>query len=222
MTLYDKLLHNNRYLRVAKEIGNMKFISDGKWDREHGLGHCKRVSSYARTILLQLGADKRTVELGMVAGLLHDVGLIKGDKIDHALESSKMFGDFIDKEDINESEYESLRQVIEDHSSGNNIESLIGLALVLADKLDVTHHRTDNSSIHDEMNNEIQKIKNVNIKINSDKLTVGYTTCDGFNVNIFTGWPKAITVPYKVSKYLNKEYVLLINGRSVDISKFTS
>lgn len=222
MSLYNKTLNSSKYLEVARRIGEIKFITDGKWDWEHGLGHYKRVSSYARTILLQLGADKRTVELGMVAGLLHDVGLIKGDKVDHALESSKMFGDFIDKEDINESEYESLRQAIEDHSSGNNIESLIGLALVLADKLDVTHHRTDNSSIHDEMNNEIQKIKNVNIRINSNKLTVGYTTCDGFNVNIFTGWPKAITIPYKVSKYLNKEYVLLINGRPADVSKFTT
>ncbi len=27
----------------------------------------------------------------MVAALLHDIGLVKGDKIDHAIESSKIF-----------------------------------------------------------------------------------------------------------------------------------
>ena len=69
------------------------------------------------------------------------------------------FTRFIDKNDITQDEENTLRQAILDHSKGNNIQSLIGLSLVLADKLDVTYHRTINSSIQDKMNKEIQKIK---------------------------------------------------------------
>ena len=156
----------------------------------------------------------------MAAALLHDIGLIKGDKVDHAIESSKIFVKFIDKNDITQNEEEILRQAIIDHSKGNNIKSLVGLALLLADKLDVTYHRTENSSIQDIMNKEIQKIKNVDIKINEKKLIVSYTTYDDFNINILNDWPKAITIPYKVSNYLNKDFIFLINDKQIDISKF--
>lgn len=152
MYLYDKLLGNKMFLDTVKKIENIKFIIDGKWDWDHGLGHYKRVAEYVKTILLQLGANERTVDLGMTATLLHDIGLSKGDKIDHAVESSKIFINFIDKSDITHDEEDTLRQAILDHSKGNNIQSLIGLSLVLADKLDVTYHRTKNSSIQDKMN----------------------------------------------------------------------
>ena len=91
----------------------------------------------------------------MTAALLHDIGLSKGDKVDHAIESSKMFTKFLDKNDITESEEEILRQAIMDHSKGNDIKPLVGLSLVLADKLDVTYDRTINSSIQDTINKEI-------------------------------------------------------------------
>lgn len=220
MTLYEKTLNNSEYLDTAKRIDNIKFITDGKWDWEHGLGHYKRVSQYVKRILLQLGADERTIDLAMTAALLHDIGLIKGDKVDHAIESSKTFTKFIDKNDITEDEEEILRQTIKDHSKGNNIKSLVGLSLVLADKLDVTYHRTENSSIQDTINKEIQKIRKVDIKITDTKLTVTYITEDNFDINILKEWPKAITVPHKVANYLNKEYIFMLNDKQLDVSEF--
>ena len=97
MALYDKLLNNDEYLKIAEKIGNTKFITNGKWDWEHGLGHYKRVASYVNKILSQLNADERTIELGITAALLHDIGLIKGNKADHAKESSKLFVKYINK-----------------------------------------------------------------------------------------------------------------------------
>ena len=176
MSLYDKLLNNEEYLNTVKEIEKIKFITDGKWDWEHGLGHYKRVASYVNKILIDLNADYRVIELGMTAALLHDIGLSKGDKVDHAIESSKMFTKFLDKNDITESEEEILRQAIMDHSKGNDIKSLVGLSLVLADKLDVTYDRTINSSIQDTINKEIQKIRSVDINITDDNLIVYYKT----------------------------------------------
>lgn len=220
MNLYEKVLHNNNYRETVKKIENIRFITDGKWDWEHGLGHYKRVAQFTKEILSQLKVDERTIELGMVAALLHDVGLVKGDKIDHAIESSKIFMNYLDKDDISKEEEETLKQAISDHSKGNNIKSIIGLALVLADKLDVTYQRTENSTIQDTMNKEIQKIKKVTIKITNGDLMINYTTDDDFNLNIFKEWPKAITIPYKTSKYLNRKFIFKMNENNIDISGF--
>lgn len=220
MYLYDKLLNNKAFLETVKKIENIKFITDGKWDWEHGLGHYKRVAEYVKSILSQLGADDRTIDLGMIAALLHDIGLSKGDKVDHAIESSKIFMKFIDKNDITQDEEEVLRQAIMDHSKGNNIQSLIGLSLVLADKLDVTYHRTINSSIQDTMNKEIEKIKKVDINITDKELIVQYTTDVNFDVNILKAWFKAITVPYKVAQYLKRNYKFIVDDVQIDVSDF--
>lgn len=220
MYLYHKLLNNKEYLDTVKKIENIKFITDNKWDWEHGLGHYKRVAKYVKDILLQLDANERTIDLGMTAALLHDIGLIKKSKVDHAIESSKMFIKFLDKNDITKDEEEILRQAIMDHSKGNNIKSLVGLSLVLADKLDVTYHRTKYSSIQDIINKEIQKIKKVDINITEKELIVCYITTSSFDINILKNWPKAITIPYKISKYLDKNYIFMINNVQIDISDF--
>lgn len=212
MNLYDKLLNNEQYIKTVEKI---KFITDGKWDWEHGLGHYMRVADYVKKILIQLNADERTIDLGMTCALLHDIGLSKGDKNDHAIESSKIFSRYIDKNDISLEEMKIIKQAILDHSKGNNIQSLIGLSLVLADKLDVTYHRTINSSIQDLVNKEIQKIKKVDILIDDKNLIVKYFTEADFDVSVLKSWKKAITIPKKVAQYLNKNYIFLINDREI-------
>lgn len=57
MLLYEKLINSKLYLDTVKQIESFKFITNGKWDWEHGLGHYKRVAEYVKTILLQLNAD---------------------------------------------------------------------------------------------------------------------------------------------------------------------
>ena len=215
MNLYDKLLNNEQYIKTVRKIEQTKFITNGKWDWEHGLGHFKRVADYVKKILIQLNADERTIELGITCALLHDIGLSKGDKKDHAIESSKIFYKYLDENNINSEEMEIIKQAILDHSKGNNIQSLIGLALVLADKLDVTYHRTINSSIQDWINKEIQKIKKVDIIIDNKNLIVKYFTEENFDVSVLKSWNKTITIPKKVANYLNKNYIFLINDREI-------
>lgn len=219
MSMYEKLLNNKEYLELTEKIGHLKFITDGKWDWEHGLGHYQRVASYVKRILEQLDADERTIELGMTAALLHDIGLSKSgpDKIDHALISSKMFRKFLINTDITSSEEEILEQAIKDHSKGKDITSLIGLALVLADKLDVTYHRTINSSIQDTLNKEFQKIKKVDIEITSQDLIVKYEVEGILDFSIIKEWDKMITIPKKVATHLKKRFVFMINNQVVNL-----
>lgn len=216
MTIYESILNNQEYLDLVKKIENTKFITDGKWDWEHGLGHYQRVANYVKKILTQLGETDRTIEIGMVSALLHDIGLSKGDKFDHALESSRIFKKYIDEDDFSDSELNILEQAIKDHSKGNNINTLVGASLVLADKLDVTFHRTINSSIQDKINKEIQKVKNVDIEINDNELIVKYSTVNDFDKMVLKEWNKTVLIPMKVAKYLNKNYIFKINDQVVD------
>ena len=220
MGLYEKVLNNKDYLKAVEKIEKTKFIADGKWDWEHGLGHYQRVANYAKKILIQLGADERTIEVGMVAALLHDIGLSKGDKINHALESSIIFKNYIEEKDFSEKELITLENAIKDHSKGDNIQSLTCLALVLADKLDVTYHRTINSSIQDKINTEIQKIKNVDIEINDYELIVRYSTINDFDKSILKNWNKAVLVPMKIAKHLHKKYKFIINEQIINYKEF--
>ena len=220
MTIYNNVLNNPEYLETVKKIEKIKFITDGKWDWEHGLGHYKRVAYFVEKILKQLNADNHLIDLGMTAALLHDIGLINGKKQNHAIESSKIFANYLDKSMINNQEQKIIKQAILDHSNGNDIKSLIGLALVLADKLDVTYHRTKNSSIQDNINKEFSKINNVDINITNENLIVNYYTNEDFNIEILKEWPKSICIPYKVAKYLNKNYFFKVNGNNIDVTEF--
>lgn len=58
MYLSEKLLKNPLYQKTVEEIEKFHFITDGKWDWEHGLGDFKRVSDYVIEILKQLGLMK--------------------------------------------------------------------------------------------------------------------------------------------------------------------
>lgn len=220
MHLYEKVLQDKAYFKTVEKIESIRFITDGKWDWEHGLGHYKRVLEYIKQILEQLKVDERTMELGMVAAILHDIGLSKGDKVDHALEGSQIFTCFTKNIILSNKEEEMVRQAILDHSKGNNIESTIGLALLLADKLDVTYHRVINSSVQDEINKEFGKIKKVGIQITEEDLTVTYQTEPDFNINILQNWPKTITIPKKVADYLGKKYIFIQNGKEIDVASF--
>lgn len=215
MSSYEMILNNPSYVKTTEEIGKLKFITDGKWDWEHGLEHYKRVASYTKRILEQLNATERMIELGLLAALLHDIGLIESgkEKKDHALKSSQMFRNFLNGIDITEEEKNLLEDAIKDHSNGNHITSIIGAVLVLADKLDVTYHRTIHSSIQDEMNLEVQKIKRVDVLITEDELIVLYETTKPLKFEILRGWEKAFTIPEKISKYLGKKYILKVNGK---------
>ena len=216
MSLYADLLKNEEYLRIVGKIESMHFITDGKWDWEHGLGHYQRVSEYARNILSQLGLDDRTIELAMFASLLHDIGLSKGEKKNHAEESVKLSRQFIENSQVTEEEKEMLYQAIGDHSSGNHLISYVGLSLLLADKLDVTYHRTENSSIQDKINTEIKKIKKVGIQITDTELIVTYDTEEDFDIHILKEWKKAVTIPKKVAEYLNLSYRFILSGEEVE------
>ena len=209
----ESILNDPYYLDCMQKIDSIRFQSDGKWDWEHGLGHASRVADYIVIILKQLKCDNETIELGKIAGLLHDIGLIRGSKSNHAVESSTMTKKYIKKFDLTENQEEILIQAILDHSKGDAIQSMIGMALVLADKLDVTYHRTIHSSIKDDMNQNIQKIQKVGIIMNENYLILNYTVLDNFNKYLLKEWDKCLTIPFKIAQLTKRRFIFKINDK---------
>lgn len=212
------LLLDPKYLDLMHQIDTFHFIQDGKWDWEHGLGHATRTSYYSKDILTQLESDSRTVELGSIAALLHDIGLSSGNKKGHALVSAAMASYYLEKLPLSSEECNLIIQAIQDHSEGTQIQSSIGLALVLADKLDITYHRTVDSSIQDTINQNIQRIKEVTLIMNNDTMRLNYMVEEGFQKQLLNEWEKCLTIPMKIATYLKKQFIFELNGIPEDVS----
>lgn len=215
MSNYEKILNNKKYITLMNQIDKVKFITDGKWDWEHGIVHAARVSGYIKEILSQLGCDQRMIELGIISGLLHDIGLVTGSKKDHSCRSSIMIDEFLEHTDITFDEKEIIRFAIINHSDSCENNSLLGIALYLADKLDMTYHRTIDSSIQDSLNKEIQKIISIAVEITKEKLIVVYNTTNDINFEVFDGWFKMVDAPKKAALSLNRNFVFIVNNKEI-------
>lgn len=215
MNNYCKIINNEKYIYVMNKIDKVKFITNDKWDWEHGLYHSVRVSYYIREILTKLGCNQRVIELGMISALLHDIGLSTGYKKEHPLRSSYMLDEFIQCTDITAEEKEEIRFAILNHSDSCENNSLLGIALYLADKLDMTYHRTINSSIQDSLNKELQKIVAVYIDITKDELMIKYKTTDDINFEVFSGWTKMIDAPKKAATSLGRRLIFVVNDKEI-------
>lgn len=215
--MYEKIILDEEYQNMMILIESFHFVDNGKWDWEHGIEHAIRVSNYIKHILTSLHENDKVIELGMIAGLLHDIGLMTGVKKNHAIMSANYAKSYLKKLPLKQSEQDIIIQAIEDHSKGENIKSKVGAALLLADKLDVSHHRVKNSTIHDAINNEFSKINRVDIEIIDDYLYVFYKTKTDFNPFVFKNWKKALTIPYVVADYLQKKCIIRINHQNLDI-----
>lgn len=215
--MYEEIIKDPEFLKIMNEIEKLHFITLGKWDWEHGIGHVKRVSKYMECILNDLNMDKRTIELGLVAGILHDIGLISGKKEGHAIVGSQFIKEYLKKYDMVQSDIDIIAQAISDHSNGLDVQSVIGASLLLADKIDISKLRVINSTIRDEFNEQIMNIEDVKICLTEKEIIVKYITNGKLDLDIFKSWSKPIVIPLKVAKYFNKECIFMIDD---NISNF--
>ena len=100
----------------------------------HGRHHTLFVVDVIEYILSALSYGEHIIELGKIAGLLHDVGNYYGRK-DHAKTSASMCLYFVSKTNLNLNDLKIIEQAVLDHSSGTDMQSAVGAALMIADKL---------------------------------------------------------------------------------------
>jgi hypothetical protein len=100
----------------------------------HGRHHTLLVVGYIEYILSALSYDEHTIELGKIAGLLHDIGVFFC-RNDHARISASMCLYFVSKTNLNLNDLKIIEQAVLDHSSGMDMQSAVGAALIIADKM---------------------------------------------------------------------------------------
>ncbi|MCL2751995.1 MAG: HD domain-containing protein [Firmicutes bacterium] len=129
---------------------------------EHGLRHVGFVSKTTANILRELGYDERVIELGAIAGWLHDIGNSVNRK-NHGLTGAAVAHSLLREMKMDTQEIAVIMAAIGNHEEEYGIPvNPVSAALILADKADA--HRTrvrmgqyDPDDIHDRVNYSIKK-----------------------------------------------------------------
>ena len=129
---------------------------------EHGQRHVEVVAGITRYILERLEADDRYVELAMIAAHLHDIGNVI-NRINHPMTGAGIAFRILDEMGMPSNEIAPILGAIGNHEelAGSPI-SLMGAAVIIADKSDVHRSRVQNPiletfDIHDRVNYAVTK-----------------------------------------------------------------
>lgn len=129
---------------------------------EHGLRHVGYVSKTTANILTALGYDKRTAELGAIAGWIHDIGNAI-NRSHHGLTGAVLAYDILIRMGMDAGETAKIIVAIGSHEEETGMPvSELSAALILADKSDAHRSRVrrqtaDRTDIHDRVNLAIKK-----------------------------------------------------------------
>lgn len=124
---------------------------------EHSFRHCRLVSNKCGEILSHLGHADRIVELGRMAGYLHDIGNAV-NRVNHAQTGAILAYDFLCRHEMPIDEAIMIMMAIANHDEEVGIPvNPVAAALILSDKADVHRSRVTNRDrssfdIHDRVN----------------------------------------------------------------------
>ena len=156
---YEEIRHNsaiNTYIKTADASLNALGYT------EHSYAHASSVAEKTGYILATLGYDERTVELGKIAGYLHDIGNLI-NRVDHSQSGAMMAFRILDHLGFPAEETAVIVSAIGNHDEGTGTPvSPLAAALILADKSDVRRNRVRNGDvsgfdIHDRVNYSAEK-----------------------------------------------------------------
>jgi len=123
---------------------------------EHSFAHVTQVAERAGDILRVLQFQERTVELGKIAGYLHDIGNVI-NRVDHSQSGAVMAFRILDRMAFPPEEIATIISAIGNHDEGTGIPvNEVAAALIIADKSDVRRSRVRNAAdirvdIHDRL-----------------------------------------------------------------------
>jgi hypothetical protein len=179
---------------------------------EHGFRHV----TFVCRILEELGYDKRTVELGAIAGYLHDIGNMFNRK-HHGVSGAGIVYTELRQLGMPLDEICDITMAIANHEEEiGQAVSPITAALIIADKSDAHRtrvHRKNSSDIHDRVN---LAILNSRVEINQDARTItlhidfDHSSCE--IMDYFAIYLKRMQMCKAAAAHLDCEFRLLINN----------
>ena len=203
------------YIKQAdKALGALGFT-------EHSFAHVTRVAHDVKYILSTLGYPQHEIELGMIAGYLHDIGNLV-NRVDHSQSGAVMAFRILDNLNMPAEEIALIVSAIGNHDEGTGVPiDEISAALILADKSDVRRSRVRNRDIqsfdiHDRVNYSVIKSE---LKINEEKtlitLKLSVDTEVGSIMDYFEIFLGRMLLCRKAAEKLGLDFKLIINEQSL-------
>ncbi|MFA6729519.1 MAG: HD domain-containing protein [Eubacteriales bacterium] len=221
MKYYEHLYNTHEINMVLNSINNVyEKYHPRIYAHCHGWYHAMFVVNTIEYILKSLSYDIKIIELGKIAGLLHDIGMIAGRR-EHGRKSAALAEIIFDGSEhlllreIPQNERKIIFHAIEDHDSSKNKSSVIGAALFIADKLDFSKNRVLPVPVEkqDDVYKNGLEINNVDINVSGKVIIVNAITTKAFSKEMFMKW---YSYPYslilKEADYLGCTCNLYFNG----------
>ncbi|MEX2242689.1 MAG: HD domain-containing protein [Fimbriimonadaceae bacterium] len=217
--IYIKDVKANPKVRALIDGANEVMLAMGY--TEHGHRHVGIVSSITRYIMENLGMPQRQIELGMIAGYLHDIGNVI-NRIDHPMTGACLAYDLLSEMGMPTEEIAPILGAIGNHEelAGTPI-SFMSAALIIADKSDVHYSRVQNPvletfDIHDRVNYAVQKSR---CEMEPDKKTIGLTleidTEFASVMEYFEIFLSRMVMCRRAASLLGYEFRLQVNGTAL-------
>ena len=188
---------------------------------EHSFAHVTTVAEKTGYILETLGYSERMVELGKIAGFLHDIGNLI-NRVDHSQSGGIMAFRILDHLKFPPEEIALIVSAIGNHDEGTGVPvSALAAALILADKSDVRRSRVRNSDltsfdIHDRVNYSVTKSE---LKINEAhsliKLKLQIDPHVGSVMEYFEIFMERMILCRKAAEMLGLKFKLMINEQQL-------
>lgn len=188
---------------------------------EHSFAHVEMVAQKTGMILQTLGYSEREVELGKIAGIMHDIGNVI-NRIDHAQSGAVMAFRLLDNINMPPEEICTIISAIGNHDEGT-AEPInpISASLIIADKTDVRRSRVRNTDfitfdIHDRVNYAVEKS---NLYFSDDKksiiLDLTIDTEISSVMEYFEIFLQRMLLCKRACEYLNIKFKMIANGVKV-------
>lgn len=205
----------NRDVELNNIIDSINKVNEDSLLACHGRYHTTFVINTVWKILSGLNYDSDMIELGKVAALLHDIGTIYG-KNGHAHRSSEMCTKFLNKTNLSQKSKNIIIHAIYDHSNGDDLNSPIGAALLLADKINLSKDRVLELGKDDNALSEFLNVDETVLTVSSKNIIINYVANDKFSSEMFVSqWEKVIRVSIKACDYLGCKCVFQVNGINI-------
>ncbi len=188
---------------------------------EHSFAHVSTVAEKTGYILETLNYSARTVELGRIAGFLHDIGNLI-NRVDHSQSGGLMAFRILDHLNFPSDEIAMIVSAIGNHDEGTGVPvSPLAAALILADKSDVRRSRVRNQDfssfdLHDRVNYSVTES---NLSIDEQHsvivLKLQIDTSVGSVMEYFEIFMERMILCRKAAETLGLRFALMINEQQL-------
>ncbi len=212
-------IKNSEEIRTYIALADESLVALGF--TEHSFAHVTHVAETVKYLLETLGYSEREVELGQIAGYLHDIGNLI-NRVDHSQSGAMMAFRILKDMGAQPEDIATIVTAIGNHDGGTGVPvNPIAAALILADKSDVRRSRVRNPEfsqfdIHDRVNYSVRKSV---LKINEEhtivKLKLLIDTKYGSVMDYFEIFLNRMILCRKAAERLGLSFKLIINEQQL-------